>query len=197
MKVTIDSNVAEKNNLTLQEVLVLLLNIQNSAYTEIKQSLIDKGIADQSARNIDKLVVSDNTKNLVSNILITSESTEENPDEIYEDIADAIRQVYPSGRKSGTTYSWRGSKMEITHRLKVLHVKYGLNIDKDKLVDITRRYVESFNGNYTYMPLLKYFLIKYDKTTIGDVDLKSPLMTIIDNGGVIEPNDNNWAIDLR
>lgn len=197
MKVTIDSNVAEKNNLTLQEVLVLLLNMDDSVYTEVKQSLIDKKVADQSARNTDKLILSDNTKNLLSNILITSESIEENPDEVYEDIADAIRQVYPSGRKSGTTYSWRGSKMEITHRLKVLNVKYGLKLEKNKLVDITRRYVESFNGNYTYMPLLKYFLVKYDKTTVGDVDLKSPLMTIIDNGGVIESNNDDWAIDLR
>ena len=55
---------------------------------------------------------------------LNSEMTVTSNGESFEEIADAMREVYPSGRKAGTNYMWRDSTAVIAQRLKALVKKY-------------------------------------------------------------------------
>lgn len=80
----------------------------------------------------------------------------------YTMLADALRDLFPKGRKEGTNYMWKDSTETIANKLRVLEEKYNVTIDPDEAIAATKRYIESFNGNYTYMQLLKYFILKKD-----------------------------------
>lgn len=96
-----------------------------------------------------------------------------------------MRDLYPSGKKPGTNYSWKDSGIVIAQKLKTLVAKFGCSFTEEDALEATKKYIESFNGNYTYMQLLKYFILKTDKST-GDI--KSDFMSLIENKEEVENN---------
>lgn len=79
--------------------------------------------------------------------------------EDIDDLAEQMRSIFPQGNKHGTTYRWRGTKAEITKKINSFLNKYS-GFSKDEIIEATKRYVDSFNGVYTYMQLLGYFIEK-------------------------------------
>jgi hypothetical protein len=98
---------------------------------------------------------------LANSKLITSNDT----DTAFLNLAEQLIEIYPKGKKPGTSYMWRDSKSIIAKKLKNVANKYNISFTNQEAIDATRRYVASFNGNYTYMQLLKYFILKKDKFT--------------------------------
>ncbi len=192
MKYTIDTTVLQKNNITLEEFLWLFLNRKDVNVNQLTNSLVNKGIADKSILDSAKLVLSDKSTTLISSVLIDSDKSVENKDKEFEELAKKMQELYPKGRKSGTTYYWRGSLIEITKKLKTLVVKYKIDLDKDKILEATKSYVQSYNGDYTKMRLLKYFILKTEKDADGNIKVTSDLMTLIENSGQ-ENIDNDWT----
>lgn len=192
MKYTIDTTVLQKNNITLEEFLWLFLNRKDVNVNQLTNSLVNKGIADKSILDSAKLVLSDKSTTLISSVLIDSDKSVENKDKEFEELGKKMQELYPKGRKSGTTYYWRGSLIEITKKLKTLVVKYKIDLDKDKILEATKSYVQSFNGDYTKMRLLKYFILKTEKDADGNIKVTSDLMTLIENSGQ-ENIDNDWT----
>jgi hypothetical protein len=192
MKYTIDTTVLQKNNITLEEFLWLFLNRKDVNVNQLTNSLVNKGIADKSILDSAKLVLSDKSTTLISSVLIDSDKSVENKDKEFEELGKKMQELYPKGRKSGTTYYWRGSLIEITKKLKTLVVKYKIDLDKDKILEATKSYVQSFNGDYTKMRLLKYFILKTEKDADGNIKITSDLMTLIENSGQ-ENIDNDWT----
>jgi len=192
MKITIDERVLEKYDLTLEEFLFWYLCMRGYNIDNIKEKLIEKNLASKDLFKDFNVKLSDNQKDLVASILIDSSlSKDENLD--FEDIAKAMREVYPSGVKSGTSYYWRDSTAIIIHKLKTLKSKYAFNFTKEQAVNATKRYVESFNGDYTYMQLLKYFILKKDPST---GELRSDFMSYITNEGQEDLDNNLWQTHL-
>ena len=111
-------------------------------------------------------------------------------------LADKLREIFPKGNKVGTNYNWRGSTAEIARKLKNLVVKYGCRFTDEEAIEATKAYVASFNGDYKYMKLLKYFLLKTPRNNNGDVEVESDFMTYLENKEAAEENNNNWAVDL-
>ena len=196
MKLTIDQTILENNNLTLEEFLVLFLSAKEVDIGNISQSLIAKGFADKDLFSSGKLVISDKVKDLISTISIDSDKNVIDKDSEFTELATELREIYPAGRKDGTTYMWRGTTAEVAKKLKTLVVKYGFVINKESVIKATKEYVNSFNGNYRYMQLLKYFILKSVKDADGNVDIKSELMSIIENSDQIDAQRDDWVSNM-
>lgn len=193
MTISINEKVLDKYNLTLDEFLVLYLCSREVNVEATIQKLIKMGIVDKDIYNKISAVVSNNTKELITSIIIDSDKAVINKDEEFLTLADKMRAIFPEGRKAGTTYYWRDSVQVIAKKLKTLVAKFEIQLTEDIVLDATRRYVESFNGVYTYMQLLKYFILKTDKTT-GDI--RSELLSYIENAEQDADNNPDWTSRL-
>lgn len=196
MKLTIDQTVLDNNGLTLEEFLVLYLGAKDVDIESVSQSLIAKGLADKDLFSNGKIVVSDKIKDLISTISIDSDKNVIDKDSEFTELATELREIYPAGRKDGTTYMWRGTTAEVAKKLKTLVVKYGYTINREDVIKATKEYVSSFNGNYRYMQLLKYFILKSVKDADGNVDIKSELMSFIENSGQLDKQKEDWVSNM-
>lgn len=191
-KVSINKDVLEKNNLSMDEFLVLLLTYNKANIQEVKQSIVEKGLADFSVFD-DELVISSTTKDLITSITIDSDVKVLSKDKEFKELADKLKELFPKGKKAGTTYMWRDSTAVIARKLKTLVVKYDYQFTEEQAIKATKAYVESFNGDYTYMQLLKYFILK----SLPDGEIKSDFMSYIENEGQEDELSDNWLTEMR
>lgn len=191
-KVSINKDVLEKYNLSMDEFLVLLLTYNKANIQEVKQSLVEKGLADFSVFD-DDLVISSTTKDLITSITIDSDVKVLSKDKEFKELADKLKELFPKGKKAGTTYMWRDSTAVIARKLKTLVVKYDYQFTEEQAIKATKAYVESFNGDYTYMQLLKYFILK----SLPDGEIKSDFMSYIENEGQEDELSDNWLNEMR
>lgn len=196
MKWTIDERILAKNGITIQEYLFLLFNAKGGDVHQCVSSLVAKGWGNEDLFDDTKLVLSDNVKDKVFGILVDSDKLVDNKEDEFNDLANKLRELFPEGRKPGTTYSWRGSTIEVSRKLKNLVVKYGCNFTAEEAIEATKAYVESFNGDYKFMKLLKYFILKTPRNNDGGVEVQSDLMTFIQNKQMGQHVNGNWAVDL-
>lgn len=135
---------------------------------------------------------------LMESIFLNSEFKEEKKDDRSVDrfdvLADKLRELYPKGRKEGTAYMWRDSTAVISKKLKTLVKKYNFQFTDEQAVNATKKYIESFNGNYGYMQLLKYFILKRNNETGEEV---SQLMSYIENEDCTDAANDNWMNEVR
>lgn len=108
-------------------------------------------------------------------------------------LADKLREIYPQGKKQGTNLQWRDSTVMISKRLKSLIKKYGVSFTDEEAVAATRRYVDSFHGDYRFMQVLRYFLWKDDKINGEEV---SQFLSYLQNDDG-QDNNSDWNTVLR
>lgn len=195
MKLVIDPIILKKHNLSVEEFMLLYLGSKLVSIKDVQQSLIDKKLADKNEIT-GGIVTDSNTKNLIETIIIESDKNVIDKDKEYQELAKELQELYPSGRKSGTTYLWRGTSAEIAKKLKTLVVKYNYTFTREQVIKATKEYIESFNGNYTKMRLLKYFILKTEKDADGNVNVISELMTLIENEGQLEVQREDWISSI-
>lgn len=196
MKWTIDSNILDKYNLSMDEFVLLLFLARGGNIQECMNSLLAKKWAERNIFHPDQVVLSLETKETVQGILLDSDRLVNGKQDDFESLANQLREIFPKGNKAGTNYNWRGSTAEIARKLKNLVVKYGCRFTEEEAIEATKAYVASFNGDYKYMKLLKYFLLKTPRNNNGDVEIESDFMTYLENKGAAEENNGNWAVDL-
>lgn len=193
MRYTIDEAILEKHNLTIEEFLVLLLSMRQVPFDKVKESLIKKKIADTDLFDEGLLVLSNNTKDLVTAVLIDSDKHVVDKDSEYEALAVKMKEIFPAGRKAGTTYLWRDSTAVIARKLKTVTVQFGCKFTEEEALRATKNYVESFNGDYRFMQLLKYFILKKDTST-GEI--RSDFMALLESGGEVDTKQD-WTSTLN
>lgn len=193
MRYTIDDAILSKYNLTEEEFIALVVSFRDLDIQRGNDNLIAKGIADRNIYDRTKIVLSNNTKNMIGSIIVDSDKETINREEEFLDVAQNLRELYPKGKKPGTTYMWKDSNTIIAQKLKTLVVKFGYKFTKEQAIEATRRYIESFRGDYRYMQLLKYFILKTDRST-GEI--RSDFMSYIDNENQGEVN-SNWLSEIR
>lgn len=181
MKITIDTDVLQNKNLTLQQFLVLLIAYKNVDYKKVMDSLIELGIAHKDIYDPYNLVLSDNTRNGIMRILVDCDKnvTESNID--FESVAVKMRDLYPKGYKPGTTYPWRDSVTVIVNKLKTLVSKYNFQFTEEEAIAATQEYLDTYKHDNKFMKLLRYFILKTDNDGVGNKRIKSDFMTIIEN----------------
>lgn len=196
MRLTIDQSVLDKHDLTVSEFMVLYLSANSVNIKSCMDTLVAKGLADRNLFAEGGIVLSDKVKDLVTTIAIDSDKSVVDKDAEFIELANELRELYPAGRKEGTTYMWRGTTAEIAKKLKTLVVKYKYTFTKEQVIKATKEYISSFNGNYKKMRLLKYFILKSEKDADDNINVISELMTLIENEGQIEAQRNDWTSTL-
>lgn len=191
-KISINKDVLEKYNLSMDEFLVLLLTHNKANIHEVRESLVNKGLADYSVVD-DTLIISSTTKDLITSVTIDSDVTVISKDKEFKELAEKLKEIFPKGKKAGTTYMWRDSTAVIARKLKTLVVKYDYEFTEEQALKATKAYVESFNGDYTYMQLLKYFILK----TMPDGEIRSDFMSYIENEGHEDDIGKDWNTSLK
>ena len=194
MNVSISEEVLSKWDLSIQEFLFLLFNAKEGDINECVSSLIQKGWVDRNLFDSTKVVISNNRKEDITTILVDSEKVETKLE--FEDLADKLREIFPKGKKPGTTYMWRDTTAVIAKKLKILVTKYNCKFTEEQAIKATQAYVNSFGGNYKYMQLLKYFILKTPTNASGDVELRSDFMSYVDNEGHEEQLREDWMSNM-
>ena len=181
MKLTINTEILKKYNLTLEEYLVLLTGYYGKDYSRGCDSLLDKGLISPNLFYQTAIVLSDNTKNLIAKIMMESDDRAVNSGIDFEGLAAKLQSVYPAGIKPGKTYSWRGTIEEIAQKLRTLVVKHDFTFTEEEAIAATKEYVSCFQSPYTYMHTLKNFLLYTKKDEEGRYEMTSDFMTIVEN----------------
>lgn len=203
MKITIDPYILDKYNLTIEEFMVLYLNAVDFNIQEINKSLVNKGLAMNNLHEDNKLIIGELTQDLITSVVIDSNENIINKDQEFLDLATKMRELYPSGRKPGTTYYWRSTISEVVQRLKRLRVKYGYEFTEDQVLRATKKYIDMYyHSNPKGMRLLKYFIIKANVEADDSTEVISDLMAIIENESEDQNDDNNvsysdWMSTLK
>lgn len=194
MNISINEEVLSKWDLNIKEFLFLLFNVKDGDIQECISSLVSKGWVDKNLYDSTKVVISNNRKEDITTILVDSEKTETKFE--FEELANKLREVFPKGKKPGTTYMWRDTTAVIAKKLKILVTKYNCKFTEEQAIKATQAYVNSFGGNYKYMQLLKYFILKTPTNASGDVELRSDFMSYIDNEGQEEQLREDWMSNM-
>lgn len=198
MKLIIDSEVCESKGLTLEEFIVLYLNSKNVDINKTINSIIEKKVAGKDLFNPNAVVLSSNSRKLLEEIILDSDKTVAKNNKRLENLAEKLRELYPEGKKQGTQYYWRDSNSVIVKKLKALVKKYGDCFTDEQAINATKKYVASFNGNYQFMQLLKYFISK-NVVKGGEVEETSQLLSYIENAGQEDKQQLtiDWETELR
>ena len=192
MKYVIDDAVAEKMGLSLPQVLLLMLIKTGQNTNEILQELLDKEAVVALDVYPVKYMITQRWNDTCDNILLTSDRTVPTEDEILP-IAEKLMAIFPQGKKPGTPYYWKCNRREVALKLKSFFKLYGTKYTEEEILEAATNYVNSFNGDYRFMRLLKYFIWKKE----DGVEI-SELATFIDNAGQEDQsNDSNWLNELR
>ena len=201
MNFSINKETCEKNGLSMGTALYMASVYFNSAIT--KTNFIDlckKGLIEYDGFTVSNVPINPRLSiagiELMETIFLNSEFP---PKESKEDrfilLADALRELYPKGKKEGTAYMWRDSTSVISKRLKAFTKKYG-DFTDEQILEATKRYVNSFNGDHRYMQLLKYFISK-QSVIDGSIEDSSQLLSYIQNEDATSMNEEDWMTTLR
>ena len=197
-------------------------------YVISTKALRDKGIKEEEALAVLLLTACDNIPELFENLIkkgyirrtegifgqgfeinetfldkVQAALLSKDPDVPEEDkldtLASQLMEIFPKGKKDGTTSYWRGNRKEIRERLQKFFKLYGNKYTIEQVLKATQNYVSSFNGNYSYMRVLKYFILKDERKSDEEGKLitqqVSDLASYIENEGQ-EDSNSDWTANL-
>ena len=196
MDININEEICKKYGLDISEVLAVLLIKTCNDIPKLFSILEEKEIVVRDL--LQGYMVTQRWDDVVSTILLDSDIKAPSPDRL-ENLATQLMEIFPKQKKIGTCHYFRGNRKDIILRLKKFFKLYGKYTD-EQIVTAAKKYVESFNGDYSYMRILKYFIWK-DEVKInseGDryVDEVSDLANWIENAGQEEDLRNDWTSSL-
>ena len=191
MNIFINEAMLEKYNLSLAEALILI----TSEIAEKNNTTLDYILRVMKLKNY--LLVDGNLNPLCSNIVeeLSKSNTHNKINKIDTSFIKSLQNIFPSGKKEGTNIYWRGNSSEVRKKLEVFIAK-NPHVTKDDILDAAKRYVKSFNGNYSYMRTLKYFILKNENKN-GEINYTSDLLTFIENKSNEEQSFNFSNSELR
>lgn len=194
MTLTIDQKFLNKHRISNAEALMLVLLQLPESIDSSLVSLRNKGIlVEQEERyHIDPTWLPIINDAVVGDLMDESRLLK---------LAEMMRKNYPEGKMPGTPYYYRCNTREIAVRMKRFFTKYG-NYEDERIIDAIKRFVASFNGNYKYLPLLKYFIFKNktvaDEDGMGRITEVSPLASFLENQGdddILDSDD--WLMNSK
>lgn len=184
----------ELGGLTLDEALYLFALHQNTPIdSKTQRNLCAKGyLFTHESSHIPRYSITREGVDIIEQVVLNSEFKGNNITySRYENLALKLRELFPEGKKAGTNYYWRDSVATIAKKLKALVKKNGECFTDEQAITATKEYVSSFNGNYQYMQLLKYFISK-QKVVDGTIEEESQLLSYIENAGQEAKHRDDW-----
>lgn len=160
MKLTIDENACKKVKLSLPEVLMITL-VKTGVNIEIllKQMKEKQILIEEHTILGTNLLVTQRWSDLSDRALLSADKSV--PDnKRLENLAKSLMEVFPAGKKEGTSQYWKGNLRDNTLRLAKFFKLYGDKYTDEQMIEAAKNYVSSHNGKYQYMRVLKYFIWK-------------------------------------
>lgn len=117
-------------------------------------------------------------------------------DDRFNNLADKLRGLFPTGRKPGTQLQWRDSTKIIAQRLKIFVKKFDVKFTDEQAIEATKKYISGFNGNYQFMQVLKYFIMKAGKED-GTSVVNSQLLSYMENTDCTDNFSDDWTSTLK
>lgn len=197
MKIVIDEKICKKHHLSVTEVLVSLGIRSSEDVNETLNELEEKQVLVYKDNNY---MVTQPWSDILDEILCDSCSGEDNEERLTE-LAKKMRECFPEGKMPGTAYYYRCNVREVVLKLKKFFLQYG-NYSDDKIIDATKRFIEAYNGNYRYLPLIKYFISK--NKTVTDEDGTSHIQEVSELASYLENKEtetkatsDDWLMSAR
>ena len=197
MTVSINEEICKKNGLNISELFAILLIKTCEDLPKLFKSLEDRKIVVKDM--FEGYMITQRWDDVASSILLDSDKNHQSPERL-ENLVVKLMEQFPKEKKAGTCHYFRGNKKDNILRLKKFFKLYGKYTDQ-QIIDAAKRYVSSFNGNYSYMRVLKYFIWKDDVKTGADgnryVDEVSDLANWIENAGQEDSMNSDWTSTLK
>lgn len=187
----------KKHGLLLSEGIALLAI--STTTEDTYKSLVDRGLITKANGTMQSLnrkySATEKGITLADELIADSEESIAAKEDGIKELADKLRSIYPEGKKAGTSYYYRCNRADIVRKLKSFFRRYG-EYTPEQIIEATQRYVDSFNGNYTYLRLLKYFIWK-DENKDGEVLSISQLADWIENKNETNATNPDWVTQLK
>lgn len=194
MIVRIDDEICSNHNVTKEEILVL--GAIQYGTSDVYQNLVSRGYitsANGSMLELDKkYTITHKGMNVFSDVILESDRPTQSAQDRIANLAIKLREMYPEGKMQGTSYYYRGNTPDIKKKLVSFFKRYGDEYTDEQILEATRNYIASFNGNYLYLRLLKYFIWK-DENRDGEVVQVSQLAEWIENSDQTNPYNYDWT----
>lgn len=195
MKVTIETNAMIKHGTCIGEVLVLLEILNGVNHAQVLDNLVKKGYitaaTGQKFLTQKTYALTDKAKALLEDVNLDSLDSDKPKTRDIESLAVKLKEIFPKGKKPGTSQYWTEGVALIVKRLRIFFKKYGEDYTDEQVLSAAEKYVKSFNGDYSYMRTLKYFIWAEKPNKAGEVESTSDLLTFMENAGE-ESIGNDW-----
>lgn len=197
MKYVIDTDVCDREGIGLPVVLSVMLLQTGVDLEELKQELSEKEVTINKNGN---LLLTEPWADKVARILLLSDKEVPKEDRL-DNLVTQLMEIFPKGKKVGTSVYWKGNRKDNKLKLQKFFKLYGNDYTDEQILKAAKQYVDSFNGNYTYMRALKYFIWKDDKKVDaegkGYIEEVSDLATYIENMDQVNTNTEDWNVEFR
>ena len=197
MKIEVNDEICKKYNLSIEEALVLI-GLKYSSQEVFQKLNKERFLLDLGSSIFEeetKYKLSRKANEVLSCILAESTDVVAKRTTNIEELADKLRNIYPSGKIYNTNYYYRCNRQDIINKLKTFFKMYGTKYTDEQIINATRKYIKSFNGNYAYLKLLKYFIWK-DERLKGE-SVQSLLADFIENESSEDITNTDWTIELK
>ena len=199
MTISLNKEACSSNGITLGEALLMLAIANKVDLKEAEQALIKKGYITADRDDLFQQIgwrLTNKGTEIIDSVVLDSDKYQESKDRLNS-LATKLKEIFPKGRKDGTNYYWADGVALIVRRLELFFKKYGNTYTDEQIIQATSKYVEGFNGNYTYMRLLKYFILKEKVGAAGEVEGDSELVSYIENANQTDSLKNDWTSILN
>ena len=201
MKYVISTKALRDRGIKEEEALAVLLLTACDNISELFERLIKKGYIRRTEGIFGQgFEINETFLNKVQAALLSKDPDVPEEDKL-DTLASQLMEVFPKGKKEETTSYWRGNRKEIRERLQKFFKLYGNKYTDEQILKATQDYVSSFNGNYSYMRVLKYFILKDERKSDEEgkliVQQVSDLATFIENAEDLDPVRNDWTSNLN
>ena len=196
MKITIDEDACKKVKLSLPEVLMItLVKTGVNIETLLKQMKEKQILVEEHTLLGTNLLVTQRWSDLSDKALLSADKSV--PDnKRLENLAKSLMEVFPAGKKEGTSQYWKGNLRDNTLRLAKFFKLYGDKYTDEQLIEAAKNYVSSHNGKYQYMRVLKYFIWKdarkVNSEGEGYIEEVSDLAAFIENAKDEKNLKDDW-----
>ena len=197
MKIEVNDIICKKYNISIEEVLVLI-GLKFSSQEIFQKLNKERYLLDLGSSIFNEEVkyrLSRKANEIISYILAESTEAVAKRTTNIEELADKLRDIYPNGKIVNSNYYYRCNRQDIINKLKTFFKMYGTKYTDEQIINATRKYIKSFNGNYTYLKLLKYFIWK-DERLKGE-SVQSLLADFIENESSEDTTSSDWTVELK
>lgn len=184
----LNEDICKQNGLSFKEAMMLYILSEDNMPNGTISSLAKKRII-QKQNNL--FIVNPIWIEVIQNIIKSHKENTTISEEDLDVLVTNLQGLFPKERKTDEhgvpKYSFRGNKMDVKQRLKKFLQLYKRtnedgeleNYTLDEIYEATKRYVDKYKTDKTYMMLLPYFIFKNNESTLA-TELENDCNTSVD-----------------